>query len=410
MKVVLAYSGGLDTSVILKLMQEKLNAEVITVTVDVGQKDDFKKIKEKALKFGAVKHYMIDAKEEFAKEYLSKAIKANALYEGAYPLAHALARPLIAKKVVEIAKKENADAIAHGCTGKGNDQVRFDLAIKALYPGIKIIAPVREWGLTRDWEMEYAKKNGIPVKEKIYSIDENLWGRSIEGGILEDPSEESPEEVFEWTLSPEKTPEKPEYVTIEFEEGIPVALNGKEMDLVELIETLNFIAGKHGVGRIDHIEDRAVGIKSREVYEAPAAITLIKAHKDLEKFVLTKWVLEFKEFVDSKWSWLVYNGLWFEPLREALDAFIDKVEEKVSGTVKVKLYKGNAIVVGRKSENALYDINLATFEKSDYDQKLAIGFIELFGMQSVLAYSIANKPKAMEAFGSKKLEAEKAIS
>ncbi|NJE09151.1 argininosuccinate synthase [Thermococcus sp. M39] len=410
MKVVLAYSGGLDTSVILKMMQEKLNAEVITVTVDVGQKDDFKKIEEKALKFGAVKHYTIDAKEEFAKEYLAKAIKANALYEGAYPLATALARPLIAKKIVEIAKKENADAIAHGCTGKGNDQVRFDLAVKALYPEIKIIAPVREWGLTRDWEMEYAKKNGIPVKEKIYSIDENLWGRSIEGGILEDPFEEPPEEVFEWTLSPEKTPEKPEYVTIEFEEGVPVALNGKEMDLVELIETLNFIAGKHGVGRIDHIEDRTVGIKSREVYEAPAAITLIKAHKDLEKFVLTKWALEFKEIVDSKWSWLVYNGLWFEPLREALDAFIDKVEEKVSGTVKVKLYKGNAIVVGRKSENALYDINLATFEKSDYDQKLAIGFIELFGMQSVLAYSIANKSKPMEAFGSKELEAEKVIS
>ncbi|AHF79892.1 argininosuccinate synthase [Thermococcus paralvinellae] len=410
MKVVLAYSGGLDTSVILKLMQEKLNAEVITVTVDVGQKDDFKKIEEKALKFGAVKHYTIDAKEEFAKEYLAKAIKANALYEGAYPLATALARPLIAKKIVEIAKKENADAIAHGCTGKGNDQVRFDLAVKALYPEIKIIAPVREWGLTRDWEMEYAKKNGIPVKEKIYSIDENLWGRSIEGGILEDPSEEPPQEVFEWTLSPEKTPEKPEYVTIEFEEGVPVALNGKEMNLVELIETLNFIAGKHGVGRIDHIEDRTVGIKSREVYEAPAAITLIKAHKDLEKFVLTKWALEFKEIVDSKWSWLVYNGLWFEPLREALDAFINTVEEKVSGTVKVKLYKGNAIVVGRKSQNALYDINLATFEKSDYDQKLAIGFIELFGMQSVLAYSMANKSKPMEAFGSKKLEAEKVIS
>jgi len=409
-KVVLAYSGGLDTSVILKMMQEKLNAEVVTVTVDVGQTDDFKKIEKKALKLGTVKHYTIDAKEKFAKEYLTKAIKANALYEGSYPLATALARPLIAEKLIEIAKKEDADAIAHGCTGKGNDQVRFDLAVKALYPEIKIIAPVREWGLTRDWEMEYAKKNGIPVKEKIYSIDENLWGRSIEGGILEDPSEEPPQEVFEWTLSPEKTPEKPEYVTIEFEEGVPVALNGKEMNLVELIETLNFTAGKHGVGRIDHIEDRTVGIKSREVYEAPAAVTLIKAHKDLEKLVLTKWVLEFKEIVDSKWAWLVYNGLWFEPLREALDAFIDTVEEKVSGTVKVKLYKGNAIVVGRKSQNALYDMNLATFEKSDYDQKLAIGFIELFGMQSVLAYSIANKSKLMETFESKKLEAEKAVS
>jgi len=410
-KAVLSYSGGLDTSVILKLMQEKLNAEVVTVTVDVGQKDDFEKIEEKALKLGAVKHYTIDAKEEFAKEYLAKAIKANALYEGAYPLATALARPLIAKKIVEIAKKENADVIAHGCTGKGNDQVRFDLAIKALYPEIRIIAPVREWGLTRDWEMEYAKKNGIPVKEKIYSIDENLWGRSIEGGILEDPSKEPPEEVFKWTLSPDKTSEKPEYVTIEFEEGIPVALNGKEMDLVELIETLNLIAGKHGIGRIDHIEDRVVGIKSREVYEAPAAITIIKAHKDLEKFTLTKWALEFKEIVDSKWSWLVYNGLWFEPLREALDAFIDKVEEKVNGTVKVKLYKGNAIVVGRSSENALYDTKLATYEKfSTFDQKLAIGFIELFGLQSVLAYSVANKSKSLGGFGIEKAKAEKVAS
>ncbi|MDK2983097.1 MAG: argininosuccinate synthase [Thermococcaceae archaeon] len=407
-RVVLAYSGGLDTSVILKLMQEKLNAEVITVTVDVGQKDDFEKIEEKALKLGAVKHYTIDAKEEFAKNYLTKAIKSNALYEDAYPLATALARPLIAEKIVEIAKKENADAVAHGCTGKGNDQVRFDLAVKALYPEIQIVAPVREWGLTRDWEMEYAKKNGIPVKEKIYSIDENLWGRSIEGGILEDPSEEPPEEVFEWTLSPEKSPEKPEYVTIEFEEGIPVALNGKEMGLVELIETLNLLAGKHGVGRIDHIEDRTVGIKSREVYEAPAAVALIKAHKDLEKFVLTKWVLEFKEIVDSKWAWLVYNGLWFEPLREALDAFVDAVEKNVSGTVKLKLYNGNAIVVGRESQNALYDFDLATYEKSKYDQKLAIGFIELFGMQSVLAYSTASKHK-LKDFESKKA-AEKVAS
>ena len=411
MKVVLAYSGGLDTSVILKMMQEKLNAEVVTVTVDVGQKDDFEKIEEKALKLGAVKHYTIDAKEEFVEKYIFKAIKANALYEGSYPLATALARPLIAEKLVEIAKKENANAIAHGCTGKGNDQVRFDLAVKALYPEIKIIAPVREWGLMRDWEMEYAKKKGIPVKDKIYSIDENLWGRSVEGGILEDPFEEPPEEIFEWTLSPEKTPEKPEYLTIDFVDGVPIALDGKKMNPVELIETLNFIAGKHGVGRIDHIEDRTVGIKSREVYEAPAAITLIKAHKDLEKLILTKWVLEFKEIVDSKWTWLTYNGLWFEPLREALDAFIDKVEANVSGSVKVKLYKGNVTVVGRSSENALYDTKLATYEKfSTFDQKLAVGFIELFGLQSVLAYSIASKPKTPEIFDGKKLEAEKAVS
>ncbi|MDK2853129.1 MAG: argininosuccinate synthase [Thermococcaceae archaeon] len=392
MKIVLAYSGGLDTSIILKMMQEKMNAEVITVTVDVGQKDNFEKIEEKALKLGALKHYTIDAKKEFVEKYIFKAIKANALYEGSYPLATALARPLIAEKLVEIAKKENADAVAHGCTGKGNDQVRFDLAVKALYPEIKIIAPVRELNLTRDWEMEYAKKKGIPVKDKIYSIDENLWGRSIEGGILEDPFEEPPEEVFEWTLSPEKTPEKPEYVTIDFAEGVPIGLNGKEMDPVELIETLNSIAGKHGVGRIDHIEDRTVGIKSREVYEAPAAITLIKAHKDLEKLILTKWVLEFKEIIDSKWAWLIYNGLWFEPLKEALDAFIDKVEADINGSVKVKFYKGNVSVVGRTSENALYDTKLATYEKfSTFDQKLAVGFIELFGLQSVLAYSSKSK-------------------
>lgn len=392
MRIVLAYSGGLDTSVILKMMQEKLDAEVVTVTVDVGQKDDFEKIEEKALKLGALKHYTIDAKSEFAEKYIFKAIKANALYEGSYPLATALARPLIAEKIVEIAKKENADAIAHGCTGKGNDQVRFDLAIKALYPEIKIIAPVRELNLTRDWEMEYARKKGIPVKDKIYSIDENLWGRSIEGGILEDPFEEPPEEVFEWTLSPEKTPEKPEYVTIDFANGVPMALNGKEMNPVDLIETLNFIAGKHGIGRIDHIEDRAVGIKSREVYEAPAAITLIKAHRDLEKLILTKWVLEFKEIVDSKWAWLIYNGLWFEPLREALDAFIDDVEINVTGSVKIKLYRGNVTVVGRDSENALYDTKLATYEKfSTFDQKLAVGFIELFGLQSISAYSTKHR-------------------
>ena len=392
MKIVLAYSGGLDTSIILKMMQEKMNAEVITVTVDVGQKDNFEKIEEKALKLGALKHYTIDAKKEFVEKYIFKAIKANALYEGSYPLATALARPLIAEKLVEIAKKENADAVAHGCTGKGNDQVRFDLAVKALYPEIKIIAPVRELNLTRDWEMKYAKKKGIPVKDKIYSIDENLWGRSIEGGILEDPFEEPPEEVFEWTLSPEKTPEKPEYVTIDFAEGVPIGLNGKEMDPVELIETLNSIAGKHGVGRIDHIEDRTVGIKSREVYEAPAAITLIKAHKDLEKLILTKWVLEFKEIIDSRWAWLIYNGLWFEPLKEALDAFIDKVEADINGSVKVKFYKGNVSVVGRTSENALYDTKLATYEKfSTFDQKLAVGFIELFGLQSVLAYSSKSK-------------------
>ena len=388
MRVVLAYSGGLDTSVILKLLQERLKAEVITVTVDVGQQDDFAEIEEKAYKLGAVKHYMIDAKEEFADNYISKAIKANALYEGKYPLSSALARPLIASKAVEVAKKEGADAIAHGCTGKGNDQVRFDLAIKSLYPGVKIIAPVRDWGLNRDWEIEYAKKNGIPVKHKIHSIDANLWGRSIEGGVLEDPYEEPPEDVFEWTVSVDKAPNDPEYVTIEFERGVPVALNGEKMKLCELIWELNKIAGSHGVGRIDHIEDRVVGIKSREVYETPAAITIIEAHKDLEKLVLTKWTLEFKYMVDNTWSWLVYNGFWFEPLRMALDSFIEEVEKNVSGSVKVKLFKGNAMVVGRKSDKGLYSLKLATYSKlSEFDQKAASGFIELWGLQSVVAHN-----------------------
>ncbi len=389
MKIVLAFSGGLDTSVILKLLQEKLSAEVVTVTVDVGQKEDFKKIEEKAYMLGAIKHYYIDAKEEFTNNYIAPAIKANALYEGAYPLSTALARPLIAMKVVEVAKKEGIVYVAHGCTGKGNDQVRFDLAIKSLYPEAKIIAAVREWGLTRDWELEYAKKTGIPVSHGIYSIDENLWGRSIEGGVLEDPYAEPPDDVFLWTQSPEKAPDKPEYVTIEFEKGIPVAINGEKKSLLTIIEELNKTAGKHGVGRIDHMEDRTVGIKSREVYEAPAAITLIKAHFDLEKLTLTKWELSMKQLADTTWSWLVYNGLWFEPLREELTYFIDKVSESVEGEVKVKLYKGSAMVVGRRSSKALYDLKLSSYESiSQFNQKLAEGFVELWGLQSTAAYAL----------------------
>ncbi len=402
MKAVLAYSGGLDTSVILKLMQERLGAEVVTVTVDVGQKDDFKAVEEKAYKFGAVKHYHIDAKDEFADKYVSQAIKANALYEKAYPLATALSRPLIAEKLVEVAKKEGADVIAHGCTGKGNDQVRFNLGIHSLSPDTEILQPVMEWELSRDWEMEYAKRKGIPVSDKIYSIDENIWGRSIEGGILEDPMAEPPEEIFEWTVSPSLAPDEPDYITVDFENGVPTALNGEPSKLLDIILELNEKAGKHGVGRIDHIEDRTVGIKSREIYEAPAALTLIKAHYDLEKLILTKWVLEFKELVDSKWSWLVYTGLWFEPLREALDAFINEVEGNINGTVKVKLWKGNAIVVGRESENALYSKELATYEKfSTFDQKLAKGFIDLFGLQSVLAHNLKTVPKVSNLEGAK---------
>ena len=388
MRVVLAYSGGLDTSVILSLLIEKLKAEVITVTVDVGQSDDFDKIAWRAEKIGAVKHYTIDAKEEFVRDYVFKAIKANALYEGKYPLSSALARPLIAKKLVDVAVKERADAVAHGCTGKGNDQLRFDITIKALKPDIKIIAPVREWGLNRDWEIEYAIKKGLPinVKKKIYSIDENLWGRSIESGVLEDPWSEPPEEVFKWTTSPEKAPDKPEYLVIKFKEGVPVAINDENLGPVELITYLNSKAGMHGVGRIDHIEDRVIGLKSREVYECPAAAVLIEAHKDLEKLVLTKRELMFKSLVDEVWADLVYSGLWVEPLRRDLDILIDFMERRVTGNVKVKLFKGNVLVVGRESENTLYEEELISYlSKSTFDQKLAVGFANLWGLQSIIA-------------------------
>jgi argininosuccinate synthase len=387
MRVVLAYSGGLDTSVILLLLREKYNAEVITVTVDVGQEDDLNEVASKAESLGSVKHYTIDAKEEFIDNYVFPALKANALYQGKYPLSSALSRPLIASKLVEVAKKEDAEAIAHGCSGKGNDQIRFDLTIKALDPSIKVIAPVRDWGLSRDWEYEYAKSRGIKFKVKFFSVDDNLWGRSIECGVLDDPMVEPPEEVFRWTTSPEKAPNEPEYISITFSKGVPVAINGDKMDKVQLIRTLNYIAGKHGIGRIDHIEDRVVGLKSREVYECPAAITLIEAHKDLEKMVLTKRELMFKELVDSMWTELVYGGLWVEPLRKDLEVFIDYVEGRVSGDVRLKLFKGNVMVVGRKSENAIYDPKLTTYESyTVLSQEYAKGFIELWGLQSVVAF------------------------
>ena len=386
MRVVLAFSGGLDTSVILSLLQEKLNAEVITVTVDVGQNDNFEEIALKSEKLGAVKHYNIDAKEEFVKDYVIPAIKANGLYEGKYPLSSALSRPLIAKKLVEVAKLEDADAVAHGCTGKGNDQVRFEVTIKALNPKLKVIAPVRDWKLTRDWEIEYAKSKGIPVKVKPYSVDENLWGRSIECGILENPNVEPPNDIFKWTVAPEKAPEKPECVTIGFECGVPVSINGEKLGPVETIKKLNRIAGAHGVGRIDHIEDRTIGLKSREVYECPAAISIIEAHKDLEKIVLTKWELAFKDLVDTTWTNLVYSGLWVEPLRSDLEAFINNLEKRVNGLVRLKLYKGNVMVVGRYSSNSIYDAKLITYESySTFSQELAKGFIELWGLQSLVS-------------------------
>jgi argininosuccinate synthase len=393
---VLAYSGGLDTSVMIKWLQEKYNAEVITVTVNVGQPENLAEAEEKANNLGVLKHYSIDAKNEFAKDYVFPAIKANALYEGKYPISTTLSRPLIVKKMVEIAEKHGATALAHGCTGKGNDQVRFDIAIGALAPDLKIIAPVREWSMTRAEEIEYAKANGIPVSTtaKKYSIDQSIWGRSIECGILEDASQEPPEDAYEWTTSPEKAPNTPEYVTITFEAGAPVALNGGALAPLALIEALNEKAGKHGVGRIDHIEDRMVGIKSREIYECPAATVLIEAHKDLEKMVLTRHEVLFKQQIDAQWTFLAYAGLWLDPLREDLDAFIVKSQENVTGEVRVKLYKGTAEVVGRSSPMSLYDQNLVNYNiKTGFNQAYSKGFIELWGLQTRMSNVLKRKAK-----------------
>jgi argininosuccinate synthase len=393
-RVVLAFSGGLDTSVAAVWLREKYGAEVITVTVDVGQNEDFGDIEARAEKLGVVKHYTLDCKKEFVEGYVFKAIKANGLYQGEYPLSSALSRPLIASKCVHIALKEGADAIAHGCTGKGNDQLRFEVTIKSLAPNIEVLAPVREWGFNRDWEIDYALKHGIPIKPKRekYSIDVNLWGRSIECGPLEDISSNPPEDAFEWTNPPWKAPDNPEEISIRFEGGVPVAINGEKMDGVKLISFLNSLAGLHGIGRIDHIEERTVGIKTREVYEAPAATCILKAHKDLEKLVLTGRELRFKEFVDVEWSSLVYTGLWMEPLREALDAFIDVVEERVCGEVTLRVYKGSLTILSRRSEYSLYDEELASYSgSSTFDQRWAEGFVTIWGLPTVLARRIYPK-------------------
>ena len=393
---MLAYSGGLDTSVMIKWLQEKYNAEVITVTVNVGQPENLTEVEEKAKNLGVSKHYSIDAKDEFATDYVFPAIKANALYEGKYPISTSLSRPLIVKKMVEIAENEGATGLAHGCTGKGNDQVRFDISIGSLAPDLKIIAPVREWSMTRAEEIEYAKTKGIPVSTaaKKYSIDQSIWGRSIECGVLEDASQEPPEDAFEWTVSPEKAPNTPEYVTIGFEAGVPIALNKKNLAPLALIETLNKTAGKHGVGRIDHIEDRLVGIKSREVYECPAATVLLEAHKDLEKLVLTRHEVLFKQQIDAQWTFLAYAGLWMDPLREDLEAFINKSQENVHGEVRVKLYKGGLQVVGRSSPMSLYDQNLVNYNiKTGFNQAYSKGFIELWGLQTRMYNVLKRKAK-----------------
>lgn len=391
-KIVLAYSGGLDTSVAVQWLKEKRSADIVTVTVDVGQGDDMAAIERKAKATGAVKHYSIDAKREFIEDYVFPSIKANALYEGKYPLSTAVGRPLIAAKLVDVARKEKASAVAHGCSGRGNDQVRFDVSIRALAPDLKIVAPIREWNMARNDEIEYAKKHGIPVPvtvERPYSIDQSLWGRAIECGILEDPYVEPPEEIFEWTSSVDKAPSEPVTVTLEFAEGVPVAVDGKKLDPVTLVTRMNEIAGKHGVGRIDHIEDRMVGIKSREVYECPAALVILEAHKDLEKAVLTRHQLAFKERVDSEWTYLAYAGLWMDPLLEDLDAFINNTQKNVNGKVKVKLHKGSMRVVGRSSPESLYDKNLADYNLQEtFDQKWSEGFIQVWGMPTEKARNL----------------------
>lgn len=394
-KIVLAYSGGLDTSVCIKWLQDKYQYDVIALCLDLGEGKDVEFVRQKALDLGAIKSYMIDAKELFASEYLLPALKANALYEGKYPLSSALSRPLIAKLLVDVAKQEGAVAVAHGCTGKGNDQVRFEVSVMALDPTLKVVAPVREWGMTRDEEIEYANENGVPIPVDLdnpFSIDANIWGRACEAGVLENPWNEAPEEAFAWTNSIEQSPDTPEYVEIKFVKGKPVALNGHSMDLVSLIEELNHIGGKHGVGRIDHIENRLVGIKSREVYENPAALILINAHKELEFLTLPREVTNFKINIEQQFSKSLYDGLWYSPLMQALDAFIQTTQETVTGTIRVKLFKGNHNVVGRKSDYSLYNEELATYSKGDlFDHQAAIGFIKLWGLPTKVFSEVTNQ-------------------
>ncbi|WP_026564366.1 argininosuccinate synthase [Bacillus sp. UNC41MFS5] len=399
-KIVLAYSGGLDTSVSVKWIQEKYGYDVIALGLDVGEGKDLEAIKNKALNVGAVKAYMIDAKELLAKEYILPALKANCLYEGKYPLSSALSRPLISKLLVEVAEKEGATAVAHGCTGKGNDQVRFEVSIQALNPSLKVVAPVREWGMTRDEEIKYAEENGIPIPVDLdnpFSIDANIWGRACEAGVLEDPWAEAPEAAFDWTNPIELTPDAAEYVEIEFEQGVPVALNGEKLPLVQLIETINALGGKHGVGRIDHIENRLVGIKSREVYENPAALILINAHKELEFLTLTREVSQFKTQVEQQMAKIIYEGLWYSPIKPALDAFINETQKTVTGTIRVKLHKGNHTVVGRKSPFSLYNEELATYSKGDaFDHNAAVGFIKIWGLPTKVNSEVNKKESILK--------------
>ncbi len=398
-KIVVAYSGGLDTSVMVKWLKDHYDAEIITFTGDLGQSKELVGLEQKALNSGASKSYIIDLTKEFLEEYAFPALRAGAMYEEAYPMACSLGRPLLAKALVEVARKEGANMVAHGCTGKGNDQVRFEVSVGALAPDIANLAPLRTWEFkSREEEIDYAKEHNIPVsvtKDNPYSIDDNIWGTAIECGVLEDPMAEPPADAYLHTVAPENAPDESELVIVEFEKGIPVAVNGKEMDSVSLVRLLNEIGGRNGIGRIDMIENRLVGIKSREVYEAPAATILHFAHKELERITLEKSVAHYKVKIAQEYSDLIYNGLWFTPLREALQAFIDKTQEHVTGLVKVRLYKGTVRISGRTSPYSLYDPALATYTAEDqFDHTASEGFIKIYGLPYKTINRVAQKAEA----------------
>ena len=388
-RIVLAYSGGLDTSVAIPWLAEKYQAEVVAVTLDLGQGKELDDVRERAMAVGAVRCHVLDVRKEFAETYVLPALQAGALYEGQYPLATALGRPLIAKRLVEVAEMESAGTIAHGCTGKGNDQVRIDVSARALNSRIKVVGPAREWGMSRPAEIAYAQERNIPVPATVdspYSTDSNLWGKSIECGVLEDPWTEPPEDVYTLTKSPTTTPGTPAYVVIEFDRGVPTAINGVAMPLVELVSSVETIAGAHGVGRIDMVENRLVGIKSREIYEAPAAVVLHQAHRELESLVIPRDLERLKASLSPVYADLVYNGLWFTPTRQAIDALVADVQRHVTGSVRLKLFKGNSQVVGRKSPNALYKESLATYDEGDqFDHSAAEGFIKIWGLPVEMA-------------------------
>lgn len=384
-KIVVAYSGGLDTSIMVHWLKKNYDADIITFTGNLGQTKELTGLEEKALKSGATKVYIEDLRKEFLEEYVWLALKAGAMYEDAYPMATSIGRPLLAKALVGVARKENANMVAHGCTGKGNDQVRFEVSVGALAPDLQTLAPLRMWEFkSREEEINYALAHSIPVaatKNSPYSIDENLWGTSIECGVLEDPMVEPPLDAFQFTTSPEKAQDEAEEVTLEFVDGIPVALNGKSLDSITLVTLLNTIGARNAIGRIDLVENRLVGIKSREIYEAPAATILHFAHKELERITIEKSVMHYKTLIAHEYADLIYNGLWFSPLREAIQAFVDKTQEKVTGMVKLKLYKGNIIISGRTSPYSLYDPELATYTAADqFDHKASEGFIKIYGL------------------------------